>query len=153
MALPQNFIEVVNVVGAVLLHFLWQGVFIGGAYALTRPFFPTMSARYRLGLGALIALALCPIATLVYLWPESGVQSASVLPTFGACMLLWTGMPPSVAPRTTKSTSSRLSSPASRFLRIMSTARIGRIARRLALPNRRRQRPCASVFRCAIPGC
>ena len=87
MALPQNFIEVVNVVGAVLLHFLWQGVFIGGAYALTRPFFPTMSARYRLGLGALIALALCPIATLVYLWPESGVQSASVLPTIGASML------------------------------------------------------------------
>ena len=29
MALPQNFIELVNVVGAVLLHFLWQGVLVG----------------------------------------------------------------------------------------------------------------------------
>jgi bla regulator protein BlaR1 len=87
MALPQNFIEVVNVVGAVLLHFLWQGAFIGGAYALARPFFPTMSARYRLGLGSLIALALCPVATFVYLWPESGAQSASALPTIGASML------------------------------------------------------------------
>jgi bla regulator protein BlaR1 len=88
MALPQNFIEVVNVVGAVLLHFLWQGAFIGGAYAVARPFFPTMSARYRLGLAALIALALCPVVTLVYLWPEPGVQSASeALPTIGASML------------------------------------------------------------------
>ncbi|HEY4353199.1 MAG TPA: M56 family metallopeptidase, partial [Paraburkholderia sp.] len=87
MALPENFIEVVNVVGAVLLHFLWQGAFVGGVYALARPFFPTMSARYRLGLGALIALALCPVATLVYLWPESGAQSASALPTIGASML------------------------------------------------------------------
>src|ERR1700722_9791456 len=88
MALPQNFIEVVNVVGAVLLHFLWQGAFIGDAYAVARPFFPTMSARYRLGLAALIALALCPVVTLVYLWPEPGVQSASeALPTIGASML------------------------------------------------------------------
>jgi TonB family protein len=71
----------------VLLHFFWQGAFIGGAYALARPFFPTMAARYRLGLGALIALASCPVATLIYLWPEPGVQSASALPAIGASML------------------------------------------------------------------
>ena len=87
MALPQNFIEVVNVVGAVLLHFLWQGAFIGGVYAVARPFFPTMSARYRLGLAALIVLALCPVVTLVYLWPEPGVQSASALPAIGATVM------------------------------------------------------------------
>jgi bla regulator protein BlaR1 len=87
MALPQSLIEIVNVVGAVLLHFLWQGAFIGGVYAAARPFFPTMSARYRLGLAALIALALCPVVTLVYLWPEPGVQSAAALPAIGATVL------------------------------------------------------------------
>lgn len=88
MALPQNFIELVNVVGAVLLHFLWQGVLVGAIYAMARPFFPGMSARYRLGLIALIALALCPIVTLAYLWPESGAPAvSSALPTIGATML------------------------------------------------------------------
>ena len=88
MALPQNFIELVNVVGAVLLHFLWQGVLIGAVYALARPFFPGMSARYRVGLIALVALALCPLVTLAYLWPESDSHSVtSTLPTMGATML------------------------------------------------------------------
>ena len=88
MALPQNFIELVNVVGAVLLHFLWQGVLIGAIYALARPFFPGMSARYRVGLTALVGLALCPIVTLAYLWPETGIHAvSSALPTIGATML------------------------------------------------------------------
>ena len=88
MALPQNFIELVNVVGAALLHFLWQGVLIGAVYALARPFFPGMSARYRVGLIALVALALCPLVTLAYLWPDSGSRTvSSALPTIGATML------------------------------------------------------------------
>ncbi len=85
-----SFADMVDVIGAVLLHFVWQGAVIGSAYALARPFFREVSARYRLGMSALIALALCPLVTVIYLWPTAGVaatNAASALPTIGATML------------------------------------------------------------------
>ncbi|MEP6484937.1 MAG: TonB family protein [Rudaea sp.] len=89
MNLPQGFIGIVDVFGTVLLHFVWQGAIVGLVYALARPLSSSMSARYRLGLSALIVLALCPLATFAYLWSTTvdGGATGSALPTIGASVM------------------------------------------------------------------
>jgi TonB family protein len=69
MAFSQTFIAGVDALGAVLLHFLWQGAVLGLLYALLRPACASARARYRLGMGMLLALALCPLLTIFYVWP------------------------------------------------------------------------------------
>ena len=86
-----NVVGMVDVLGAVLLHFVWQGAVIGVAYALARPFFANVLARYRLGMSALIVMAICPLATLVYVWPTSLEASASALPSIGAVVMAVAG--------------------------------------------------------------
>lgn len=53
-----------QLVGWALLHFLWQGALIGLFYLVLRSALPRGAARYRLGVGTLFALALCPPLTL-----------------------------------------------------------------------------------------
>lgn len=77
MQLPPSWIPWVDVLGWTLLHFLWQGVAIGLIYIVLRPLFGSVSARYRFGMLAFAALALCPFATVAWLWPESGSASTS----------------------------------------------------------------------------
>lgn len=78
MAFSQTFIADVDALGAVLLHFLWQGAALGLLYALLRPLCGSVGARYRLGMSMLLALALCPLLTFFYLWPGDGVGAAMV---------------------------------------------------------------------------
>jgi len=75
MALSQTFIAGVDALGAVLLHFLWQGAALGLLYAILRPLCVSVGARYRLGMAVLIALALCPVLTLIYAWPTAGTTA------------------------------------------------------------------------------
>jgi bla regulator protein BlaR1 len=72
MAFSQTFIAGVDTLGAVLLHFLWQGAALGLLYALLRPLCASVGARYRLGMLVLLALGLCPVLTLAYIWPAAG---------------------------------------------------------------------------------
>ena len=72
MAFSQTFMAGVDALGAVLLHFLWQGAGLGLIYLLLRPLCPRVGARYHLGMGMLLALATCPVLTIVYLWPAGG---------------------------------------------------------------------------------
>lgn len=74
MAFSQTFIAGVDALGAVLLHFLWQGTALGLIYLLLRPLCPSVGARYRLGMGMLLALALCPLLTIFYVWPADGAS-------------------------------------------------------------------------------
>ena len=62
----------VQTLGWVLLHFVWQGIVIGAAYACLRAFLSknNATARYALGLGALAAMSLCTIATFVFEMPQ-----------------------------------------------------------------------------------
>lgn len=76
MAFSQTFIAGVDVLGAVLLHFLWQGAALGLLYALLRPLCASVIARYRVGMIMLLGLALCPLMTLLYAWPAGGVSAA-----------------------------------------------------------------------------
>ncbi|MDR3386526.1 MAG: TonB family protein [Rudaea sp.] len=76
MAFSQTFIAGVDALGAVLLHFLWQGAALGLIYLLLRPLCPSVGARYRLGMGMLMALALCPLLTTFYVWPASDADMA-----------------------------------------------------------------------------
>jgi bla regulator protein BlaR1 len=50
-------------IGWVLLHFLWQGALVGLVYKAAKVMFPRGEPRYRLGVVALLALALCPVLT------------------------------------------------------------------------------------------
>jgi bla regulator protein blaR1 len=72
MAFSQTFIAGVDALGAVLLHFLWQGAALGLLYAILRPLCVSVGARYRLGMTVLLVLALCPALTLFYVWPAAG---------------------------------------------------------------------------------
>ena len=67
-------IEWVHAVGWTLLHFLWQGALVGAAYGIGRLALANSrpQARYALGLGALAALAVLPVATLLHLGPVAG---------------------------------------------------------------------------------
>ena len=83
MALSRGFFFGVDVLGWALLHFLWQGAALGLIYWLVRPLCTGVAARYRLGMGILLALTLCPLLTMTYLWPAagaSGVATMSALP-------------------------------------------------------------------------
>lgn len=53
----------VSALGWCLLHFVWQAVAIGAAYALVRAVLPRGNPRYLAAMLALIAMAACPVAT------------------------------------------------------------------------------------------
>jgi TonB family protein len=76
---PQALLAWVDAIGWTLLHFLWQGTVLGLFYAVVRPLFPGVAARYRLGMGVLAAMLACPLVTLAYVWPEPVVQAGAVL--------------------------------------------------------------------------
>jgi bla regulator protein blaR1 len=77
MELSGSLLAGVDALGAALLHFIWQGAFIALLYAALRPFCAGVSARYRLGMGMLTALALCPVFTLAFVWPSDAGPSAT----------------------------------------------------------------------------
>jgi len=64
----------VHALGWTLVHFLWQGLVVGAAFAAVRALLPKTHcrARYAAGLGALALLAVWPVLTLVSLWPQAG---------------------------------------------------------------------------------
>src|SRR5262249_55243124 len=73
--MPQILLAWVNAIGWTLLHFVWQGAIVGLAYRALRPVCSTVTARYHLGMGFLVAAAACPLATLAWLAPSA--QSAA----------------------------------------------------------------------------
>jgi TonB family protein len=75
MALPQGLLVAVDVLGVVLLHFLWQGVLIGSAYAVLKALCVSARARYRLGLLAMSAMAVAPLLTAFWVWPARGASA------------------------------------------------------------------------------
>ena len=72
MSLPADWFVAIDALGAALLHFLWQGAVAGLLYFLIRPLCASARTRYCLGLCLLAALALCPVLTLIWLWPVAG---------------------------------------------------------------------------------
>ena len=70
----------IHALGWTLVHFLWQGVLVGVAFAAMRALLPKAHcrARYAAGLAALAALALWPLATLIALRPPSDADGAIV---------------------------------------------------------------------------
>jgi len=88
MNLSAGFIGIVDALGTALLHFVWQGVLVSVCYALLRTLYTGIAARYRLGLAALVALALCPVATLIYVWPAAdAVDGGGAASALGASVL------------------------------------------------------------------
>lgn len=62
----------IQALGWTLVHFVWQGLVVGLAYAALRALLPKTHchARYAAGLGALALLALWPLATFLALRPQ-----------------------------------------------------------------------------------
>lgn len=71
MILAEPWLTIIDVLGVALLHFLWQGAALGLLYALLRPLCASVAARYRLGMGILWAMILCPILTAIQVWPSA----------------------------------------------------------------------------------
>jgi TonB family protein len=63
----------IQALGWTLLHFIWQGLVIGAAFAAVRALIPRAhcTARYGAGLAALGALTLWPVATFLAMRPWS----------------------------------------------------------------------------------
>lgn len=63
----------VQALGWTLVHFVWQGLVVGLAYAAARALLPKTHchARYAVGLAALALLALWPLATFITLRPQA----------------------------------------------------------------------------------
>jgi TonB family protein len=66
--------DMVQVLGWALLHFIWQALVVGASYALLRRCLPRGEPRYLLGMLALVALALCPVLTA---WRVAGTVLAA----------------------------------------------------------------------------
>lgn len=90
MIQSEAWLTIVNVLGVVLLHFLWQGAVLGVVYLMLRPLCGAVASRYRLGMGLLLALLLCPILTAVWIWP-SALAGAGALMSTGGSMLVVAG--------------------------------------------------------------
>ncbi len=61
----------IELLGATLLHFLWQGAVIAAAYAIARRIVSRPEVRYLLACAALATMAASPVATWVALRPAS----------------------------------------------------------------------------------
>lgn len=72
----------VRLIGWTLVHFVWQGILVGLMYALARVVLPRGEARYRAGMTALLAMALCPMATAWHLLGT--MDSSAVQPVLSA---------------------------------------------------------------------
>jgi TonB family protein len=70
----------IHALGWTLVHFLWQGVLVGVAFAAARALLPKANcrARYATGLAALAALALWPLATLIALRPQFDADVSAI---------------------------------------------------------------------------
>jgi len=72
--------------GWALLHFLWQGTALAAVAAAAMALCRRASARYLLGLAALVLMLLAPLATLFYSQQHSGVaDTAKSSPLAAAC--------------------------------------------------------------------
>ena len=79
----------IQALGWTLVHFVWQGLVVGLAYAAVRALLPKTHchARYAAGLAALALLALWPLATLISLRPHSfGADVVGGVMTDGAAL-------------------------------------------------------------------
>jgi len=63
--------------GWALLHFLWQGTALAALAAAAMALCRRASARYVLGVGALVLMLLAPLATFFYAQQHSGVADAA----------------------------------------------------------------------------
>ena len=86
MALPQGVLVAVDVLGVVLLHFLWQGAVLGLIYAGLKPLCTSTSARYRLGLLAMSGLAAMPLLTALWCWPDDSAPAGNSTPLLTATL-------------------------------------------------------------------
>jgi beta-lactamase regulating signal transducer with metallopeptidase domain len=59
--------QTIQTLGQVLLHFLWQGAALAGVLSIAISFTRNARIRYGLGVCTLTLMALCPLATLLFL--------------------------------------------------------------------------------------
>lgn len=79
MTVAPQMLAWINAVGWTLLHFVWQGAALAVVYRALRPLCRSVAARYRLGMGFLVALLACPVATLFWFAPAPASAGAAAL--------------------------------------------------------------------------
>lgn len=73
MASSYGLLEILQLLGITLLHFLWQGLLVGIAYASIRAALSRGVARYRLGVATMAVLAVCPALTMTWLLRQPSI--------------------------------------------------------------------------------
>ena len=75
----------IQALGWTLLHFTWQGAVVAAVFAAVRAFLPAAQchARHAAALGALLVLALCPVATFWLLQPGVVAAAGGAAPLAG----------------------------------------------------------------------
>jgi len=66
-------------IGWALIHLLWQGALLGIFYAVGRSLLSRGEARYRFGMGMLLAFGLCPLLTVWRLWRHAMPSVATTI--------------------------------------------------------------------------
>ena len=69
--------QIIQTLGSVLLHFFWQGAALAALLFLALSLTRNSQVRYALGVMALVLMALCPLATFLFLGtPPATVANA-----------------------------------------------------------------------------
>lgn len=66
----------IDAIGWTLLNFVWQGLLLGGVFAVLRARCSRPHMRYALGMAALGLCALAPALTLWWLWPSQSLPDS-----------------------------------------------------------------------------
>jgi beta-lactamase regulating signal transducer with metallopeptidase domain len=82
--------ELLRPLGLTLLHFIWQGAALAALAALAMALTRNASARYLLGIAALLAMVAAPIFTFVMLQRDSSANTAAPQPV-SQLVLIHTG--------------------------------------------------------------
>ena len=91
--------QMVEIIGTALLHFLWQGAALAVLLLVAISFTRNARLRYLLGVGSLVLMALCPIATVAFLQrpvasPVSAIDYSAVAPAVSNITVALSTAPP-----------------------------------------------------------
>jgi len=82
--------DLLRPLGLTLLHFIWQGAALAALAALAMALTKSASARYALGIAALLAMVAAPIVTLIVLQQNSSARAVVPQPV-SQLVLIHTG--------------------------------------------------------------
>ena len=79
--------DVMRTLGWALVHFLWQGLALAALLSAAMAMCRSASARYALGVGALVLMLAAPVVTFGILWQGRADVNGSLAPSISLSAL------------------------------------------------------------------